>query len=40
MVVLVLRHCINTTKAKMETAHSVEVDGREVDPSAGCKAEG
>ena len=39
-MVLVIRHCVNTTEAKMETAHSVEEDGREVDVSVGCKAEG
>ena len=31
---------VNTTEAKMEMAHSVEEDGREVDASVGCKAEG
>jgi len=31
---------INTTEAKMETAHSVEEEGRENDASVGRKAEG
>ena len=38
MVVLVIRHCVNVTKAKMEMARLVKEDGLEVDPSVGCKA--
>ena len=32
LVVPVIRHCVNTTQAKMETTHSVDKD-------VGCKAE-
>ena len=38
--VLVLCHCVNSTKAKMDTACSVEEDRREADECVGCKAEG
>ena len=31
LVVLVIRHCVNATEATMETAHSIEEDGREVN---------
>ena len=40
MVVLVIHHCVNAMKAKMEMARSVEDDGCEVYESVGCKAEG
>ena len=38
LVVLVIRHCVNVTKAKMEMARLVKEDGLEVDASVGCKA--
>ena len=31
LVVLVIRHCVNVTEAKMEMARSVNEDGHEVD---------
>ena len=31
MVVLVIRHCVNATEATIETAHSIEEDGCEVN---------
>ena len=31
LVVLVICHCVNATKATMEAAHSVEEDGCEVN---------
>ena len=40
LIVLVICRCVNTTEANMETACSVKEDGREVDASMGCKAEG
>ena len=40
LVVLAIRQCVNVTEAMMETARSVEEDGREANPSVGCKAEG
>ena len=40
LVVLVIGHCVNATEGTMETVHSVEEDGHEVDTSVGCKPEG
>ena len=40
LLVLLIRHCVNATEATMETARSVEEDGREVNISVGCEAEG
>ena len=40
LIALVIHHCVNATEAAMETAHSVEVDGREVSVCVGYKAEG
>lgn len=40
LVVLVIRHCVNATEAMMETARSIEEDGREGNASAVCKADG
>ena len=39
LVVLVIRHCVNATEARVETACSVKEDGHEVNASVGCKAE-
>ena len=36
-VVLVIGHCVNTTEAKMETAHLVKEDGRDVDTAVTLK---
>ena len=35
-----IRRCVNIMEAKMETARSVEEDGREVDACVGCKTKG
>ena len=40
LVALVMCHCLNATEAAMETAHSVEEDGREGNISVRCEAEG
>ena len=40
LVVLVIRHFVNAMEATMETACSVKEDGREVNVSVGCEAEG
>ena len=40
LLVLLIRHCVNATEATMETARSVEEDGREVNISVRCEAEG
>ena len=40
LVVLVILRCVNATEAMMETARLVKEDGREVNASVGCKAEG
>ena len=40
LVALVIRRCVNATEATMKTARSVEEDGREVNVSVGCEAEG
>ena len=40
LVALVIRRCVNETEATMKTARSVEEDGREVNVSVGCEAEG
>ena len=40
LVALIIRRCLNTTEATMKTARSVDEDGREVNISVGCEAEG
>ena len=40
MVALVIHCCVNATEATMKIACSVEEDGREVNVSVGCEAEG
>ena len=40
LVILVICHCVTTMEATMETARLIEEDGREVNTSVGCKAEG
>ena len=40
LVALIIRRCVNATKATIKTARSVEEDGREVNVSVGCEAEG
>ena len=40
LVALIIRRCLNATEATMKTARSVEEDGREVNVSVGCEAEG
>ena len=36
LVVLVIRHCVNTTEAMMDTARLIKEDGHEVNGSVGC----
>ena len=40
LVALVIRRCVSATEAAMETAPSVEEDGREVNVCVVCEAEG
>ena len=40
LVALIIRRCVNATEATMKTVCSVEEDGREVNVSVGCEAEG
>ena len=40
MVALVIRRCVNATEATMKITRSVEEDGREVNVSVRCEAEG
>ena len=40
LVALIIRRCVNATEATMKTARPVEEDGREVNVSVGCEAEG
>ena len=40
LLALVIRRCVNATEAMLKTARSVEADGRKVNVSVGCEAEG
>ena len=40
LVALVIRSCVHAMEAAMETARSVEEDGREVNVCVVCEAEG
>ena len=40
LVAFAIRRCVNATEATMKTARSVKEDGREVNVSVGCEAEG